>query len=129
MALSDLVGKWHTGSGEFVEFQDPTDTKGAQVVVDITVAEGPLKGERIRWWGSLKGGARAITEKQLTALGWTGRSIKTGAGIGKTKVRFLVEDSTWNGKTRTKVAAIVAAKKFDDAPANDNSQPDADLPF
>lgn len=130
MALENLVDKWHTGKPEFVEFQDPTDTRGARVVVDLTVVEGPLKGERARYWGNLKGGARPITEKQLTAMGWTGRSIKTGAGIGRNNVRFLVKNESFNGKVFTKVVAVTAAKKFDDAPAYDNSDaPTPDCPF
>lgn len=125
--IAVLVGKWSTGKPEFVEYVEPTDTRGAQVVIDLTVCEGPNAGLRARWWGALRGGARPITEKQLTAMGWTGSNIKRAAGVGSKNVRFLVENQTWNGVTRAKVVAITAAKNFDNT--DGDQAPPEDLPF
>ena len=132
-----LIGGWHTGVAEFLEFVEPQDPtpdrpkgKAASVKCRISVVEGPYKSTSLLWWGNLGGGARPITEKQLETMGWTGRAIKQGRGIGSTEFRFLVVEEEWNGKKSVKVKVVVPKKERADDPFADDREPPADdMPF
>lgn len=115
--MNDLIDEWHTGKAEFLEFIDPIDGTperpdgvGAKIKCRITVTKGPFANATIMYWGAFRGRAKEITEKQLTAMGWVGRGIKQGRGIGTKEFRFKVENNTYLGKTSPKVVAVVAPK-------------------
>lgn len=126
-AREKLVDKFHTCSCEFVEFKEPTESKGASIVIDFTVADGPNTGTSIRGYFSLKGGAKQYTERDLMTMGWTGKRIKECPGVGRNKVRILVKREVWQGKESIKVKGVWPVKTKEE-PANDASD-DNNLPF
>ena len=66
-------------------------------------------GEELWWRGYLTPAAIERTKRQLAVLGWTGEKVEEWQPLEKS-FRVVVEEDTWEGETRRKIAMIADNK-------------------
>ena len=66
-------------------------------------------GEELWWRGYLTPAAIERTKRQLAVLGWNGEKVEEWQPLEKS-FRVVVEEDTWEGQTRRKIAMIADSK-------------------
>lgn len=91
-----------------------------QVAVEFRIMEGPDNGARITHYAALTDARLPYTVKELRICGWQGDSLADLSSVIGTEVELVLDEETYNGKTRTKVKFINkpgGAKSAENAPA------------
>lgn len=84
-----------------------SSSKGTeQVAVEFRLAEGPDNGSRITAYLALTEGRLPYTVKELRICGWQGDDLSNLDSIKGNEVELVLDEDTYNGKTRVKVAFI-----------------------
>lgn len=71
------------------------------VMVEFELLEH--EGQSLTWWGYFTDAAMEITFKALRNCGWTGTDLQDLTGLDANEVILVVENETYQGKTRPKV--------------------------
>ena len=77
-----------------------------EVAVQFLLLEGPDEGKSITWWGYLSDGAADRTLESLLFTGWDGEDVSALTGLGSQDVVLKIEESTYQGTKKTKVAWV-----------------------
>ena len=77
-----------------------------QVAVEFRLLEGPNSGQRITAYLALTEARLPYTVKELRICGFQGDDLTALDGLKGTEVELVLDDDTYNGKTRTKVSFI-----------------------
>ena len=77
-----------------------------QVRVDFEISEGEFTNYTLPWFGYFTDKTRTRTLETLRLLGWRGNDLTKLDGIGTRKVEIVVEDDTYQGKTKPKIQYV-----------------------
>lgn len=80
-----------------------TSTGKEQMVVDFELLDAGFEGQHLTWFGFFTEKTLESTIKGLRACGWTGDDLMDLAGIDTNEVSLVVENETYEGKTRARV--------------------------
>ncbi len=83
-----------------------TGKEQVAVSVELTNEEGGPTGERIAWYGTFTDAAYPYTLKALRTMGWKGDDISDLSMMPGTQVSVVLENDSYNGKTRLKVKFV-----------------------
>ena len=80
------------------------------VALTFSIVEGSEAGETVQWRGYCTEKAHERTIESLRHCGWSGGDITDLTGIDRNMVQLVIEDDTWEGKTRPKVKWVNAIR-------------------
>lgn len=83
-----------------------TSTGHEQVGVMFEVVDGERSGQRFAWYGHFTEKATDRTLDSLRHCGWVGNDITDLQGLDANEVQIVLEEDTYEGKTRMKVAWV-----------------------
>lgn len=83
-----------------------TAKSSEQVAVLLEFLDGPNQSQRITWYGYFTEKTADRTLESLMIAGWDGDDLYELVGLGTTDFEAVVEEDTYEGKTRTKVQWI-----------------------
>lgn len=80
-----------------------TSTGKEQVAVEFVILTEGADVERITWFGYFTEDTVDRTIESLRICGWTGTDLAELQGLEANEVELVIEDDTYEGKTRAKV--------------------------
>lgn len=83
-----------------------TSTGKEQVAMSIEILDGPSANHIITWYGYF---TEKTTDRSLESLmiaGWDGEDLAAMTGVGSTEFQVVIEEDTYEGKTRMRVQWI-----------------------
>lgn len=83
-----------------------SSTGKEELAVQFLILEGPDEGKKITWWGYLSEAAADRTLQSLLYSGWDGQDVSVLKGLGSKNVILDIQEDTYNGVTKTKVAWV-----------------------
>lgn len=81
-------------------------TGSEQVAVELEITDEGFAGQRITWFGYFTEQTQQRTFESLRLLGWEGDDLSDLRGIDRNPVRVVLENDTYDNKTRLKVRWI-----------------------
>jgi hypothetical protein len=80
-----------------------TSTGKEQVAVEFIIMTPDADLRRVTWFGYFTDDTIDRTIESLRIMGWTGNDLSDLQGLDANEVELVVEDETYEGKTRAKV--------------------------
>lgn len=89
-----------------------SQTGKEQIAVMFRITEGLHEGKHITWFGFFTEGTLDRTLESLRHCGWDSDSLAELDSLGANEVDLVIEDETYEGKTRSRVKWVNRVSKL-----------------
>lgn len=110
--MNERISLAGTHKAKVVDFEFGTANGKEQVALMFQITSGEHEGKSIAWFGYFTEKTAERTMESLRYCGWHTDTLADLSGVTDNEVEIVVEDETYEGKTRSKVKWVNRASKL-----------------